>query len=151
MDNHWLPLLFPVRHHCLHCIWLDRLCTSGLNRTYPSWFVLWPASQSQISLVSLLAVRHGTFEMKLLVLAETQRSQMTIDVVAKLRTALLAMRVLSWLISNWSTKLFYWSWLKSLATLCMRYGLIPYWPLSNQRGRSCRSCHKTFHPFLLVI
>lgn len=104
MDNHWLPLLFPVRHHCLHYIWLDRLCTSRLNRTYPSWFIPWPASQSQISLVSLLAVRHGTFEMKLLVLAETQRSvEMTIDVVAELKMALLAITVLSWFISNWST------------------------------------------------
>lgn len=117
-----LTLLFPVKHHCLHYIWLVRLCISGLNRMYSSWFVLWLTCQSQISIVYLSAVRHGTFEMKLLVLAETQRSlEMTIDASAELKTALLDIVVLSWFISNWSTatKLFIWSLLRSLATLCM--------------------------------
>jgi len=41
-------------------------------------------------------VRHGTFEMKLLVLAKTRRSvEMTTEVVAELKIALLAITVLS--------------------------------------------------------
>lgn len=73
---------------------LDKLGTSGLKRIYPSWFIPWLASQSQVSLVSLLSVRHGIFEMKLLVLAEAQRPvEMTADVVAKLNLALLAITI----------------------------------------------------------
>lgn len=75
-DSHWLPLLFPVRHHWRHYIcsvWVGRLYTSRLNRTYSLWFVLRPANHPQIYLVYLLVARHGTLGMKLLV--QRQKSQ----------------------------------------------------------------------------
>lgn len=80
-------------------------------------------------------MRHGTFEIKLMVLVETQRSvEMTTDVVRAERGSAFCIRVLSWFTSNGSTsaKSFSWSWLRGLAMFCMQYSLILYQTVMKQ-------------------
>lgn len=83
--------------------------------------------------ISLLAVRHGIFEMKLLVLAETQRPvEMTADVVAELKMALLTIKIHQQMIYFHQIILLVLAE-KSAHTLHMGQS-DPQQPLSNQRG-----------------
>lgn len=109
-----------------------------LNKIYPFWFIFWLASQFQTSPLSLSAVRHGTYETKLMMLRETQRSlEMCYQKVALIHEQLI-------------------HFCKIILVLAEEFGHNLHTERSdalpdfNQKVRSWRS-HKTFDPFFLVI